>query len=172
MQRRNKKVKTKIISVILALFVICGIFVACGVQEKTDIATNTDATEVIEEITEVTEKAPVTITNVSFGENYDGAKTIVIEYNWTNLSDDSASFDLEFTDAVYQNGLECEKAYVADDTSNDISAKIRPGASITFTQAYMIREENVDFEVEVTKWLFSDNICLNQTITYDSIAAG
>ena len=100
-------------------------------------------------------KYAVTINGFHLTEDYDGAPAIAIDYTFTNVSDDSpTSMDLATTITVYQDGLECERAYFADDDGDNGSSKVKAGKSIDVTLAYKLQDTTSDVEVEVAE-LFS-----------------
>jgi hypothetical protein len=102
-------------------------------------------------------KYAVTINGYELTEDYDGAPAIAISYTFTNVSDDNpTSMDLATNITVYQDGLECERAYFASDDGDNSSSKVKAGKSIDVTLAYKLVDTTSDVEVEVGQ-LFSWN---------------
>lgn len=102
-------------------------------------------------------KYAVTINGYELTEDYDGAPAIAISYTFTNVSDDNpTSMDLATNITVYQDGLECERAYFASDDGDNGSSKVKAGKSIDVTLAYKLVDTTSDVEVEVGE-LFSWN---------------
>lgn len=102
-------------------------------------------------------KYSVTINGYELTEDYDGAPAIAINYTFTNVSDDNpTSMDLATNITVYQDGLECERAYFASDDGDNSSSKVKAGKSIDVTLAYKLVDTTSDVEVEVGQ-LFSWN---------------
>ena len=95
------------------------------------------------------------------GKTYDGEPTIVITYEFTNNSDDAASFYTSFSDTVYQDGIECERTYTLDETNEDKS--IKPGSTITVTLDYVLNDTTTDVDVELTGWISFDNTVISKT---------
>ena len=133
-------------------------------QEQSETQASEDEQEATEEEAEPADEGPsiatdskyaVTINGFHLTEDYDGAPAIAIDYTFTNVSDDSpTSMDLATTITVYQDGLECERAYFADDDGDNGSSKVKAGKSIDVTLAYKLQDTTSDVEVEVAE-LFS-----------------
>lgn len=111
-------------------------------------------------------KVAVTIDGARLSTDYDGDPVVIITYTFTNVSSDEAeSYLLSCSDEVYQNGVQCELAFVMD-LEGDSSAKVKAGASTTFQKAYSVKD-NSDVEVEV-KELFSwdDTLLASAAFTF------
>lgn len=109
----------------------------------------------------------VTIDNATLGEDYDGKPVVIVTYTFSNISSDEAeSFMLSCNSDVYQNGVECELAFVTG-LEGDSSANVKKGGSNTFQQAYLI-EDRSEIEVEV-KELFSwdDTLLASATFSFE-----
>lgn len=101
-------------------------------------------------------KYQVTINGYRLVSDYDGAPAIAIDYTFTNVSDDSpTSMQLATNITVYQDGVECEDAFFAEDNSEDgYSNKVKAGVSVDVTRVYKLQNTTSDVEVEVAQ-LFS-----------------
>lgn len=106
----------------------------------------------------------VTIDGFSITQDYDGAPCIAINYTFTNVSDDNAtSMQMATNITVYQNGVECEDAWLASDNSDGYSNKVKAGVSVQVTRVYKLQDTTSDVEVEVGQ-LFSWN---DDLLAYD-----
>ena len=93
---------------------------------------------------------------------------LVVEYQFTNLSDETTSWGLEVDDTAYQNGVECDTSYSHDfDGKSSTYDKIKPGATATVKVAYIIESTKKDVEIECYKlfdWSDNKKPLLTQTI--------
>lgn len=86
--------------------------------------------------------------------DYDGESVVIITYDFTNNSDDEASFDFTISDKVYQNGISLSHAYLVEDDSYDSensSRSIKSGITITVEEAYVLSSTTADVEVELSE---------------------
>ena len=129
-------------------------------EKEAEPAAEAEAEEPSEETNEgpsiaTNSKYAVTINGFHLTEDYDGAPAIAIDYTFTNVSDDDpTSMSLATSITVFQNGLECERAYFADDDGDNASSKVKAGNSIDVTLAYKLQDTTSDVEDEVGQ-LFS-----------------
>lgn len=153
--------RVKIVALLIVILSIVCIFTACAPKNVTPSETNVTnivETTVEEESTEVestviTKENCVRITGMKLDVDSRGDKIVIIGYSWTNIKEKAVSFMLTFEDYVYQNGLECENAYFANDTSADRVASVLPGSTIEFTKAYLLRDDKSDILVIVKDWI-------------------
>lgn len=104
-------------------------------------------------------KVAVTIDNATLSEDYNGDPVVIVTYTFTNVSSDEAeSFMLSCVPEVYQNGVECEYAFVTG-LEGDSSAKVKKGGSTTLQQAYKIQDRS-DVEVEVKEAFSWEDVTL------------
>ena len=96
----------------------------------------------------------VTVDNCELTTDYDGADAVKISFTFTNNSEEAADFATAMMVTVYQDGVEQEMAIVADGDDSDWTS-IKPGASLTVTQAYSVANTTSDVEVEVEEFLGS-----------------
>ena len=101
-------------------------------------------------------KIAVTIDGATLGQDYDGNPAVIVTYTFTNVSSENAeSFLVACYAQVYQNGVECEYAYVPD-LEGDSSTNVKAGASYTLQQAYKVSDTS-PIEVEVRETFSFDN---------------
>ena len=101
----------------------------------------------------------VEIVSCRLAKDYANKDVVIVKYKFTNNNDDEATaFYLTFDDAVYQNGVGLNEAYVLKDSANynadNQTKEIKKGASIEVEAAYELNDTTTDIEVEV-KELFS-----------------
>ncbi|MEI3600179.1 MULTISPECIES: DUF5067 domain-containing protein [unclassified Oceanobacillus] len=77
----------------------------------------------------------MTIQSYSLGVDYDGKDALIIEYDWVNNSDESASPFMTFMLKGFQDGVETDEVFMVDDVDLSIGQKeVRPGGSIEGAQ--------------------------------------
>ena len=110
-------------------------------------------------------KYPTTIDGVRLGEDYDGNPAAIITFTWTNNSDETTSFAASVYPQVFQNGVQCDTAFVMDIDSDKYMSDVRPGGSVQVELAYEL-EDTSDIEVEVGEFLsFSDDLIASGTFS-------
>lgn len=107
---------------------------------------------------------PTTIDSVRLGKDYSGNDVAIVTFTWTNNSDDTTSFALSVYASVFQNGIQCDSAFMVDDADNDrYMSKVRPGTTVTVEMSYELQDLS-DIEIEVTElFSFSDDIIASGT---------
>lgn len=108
----------------------------------------------------------VEINSCRLAKDYEGKPVAIVKYIFSNVNDDDpTAFYVAFDDAVYQNGVGLNSAYVLDESANysadNQTKEIKKGASIEVEVAYKLNDTTTDIEVEV-KELISFN---DKTIT-------
>lgn len=95
----------------------------------------------------------VTIGDCAFGEDYEGNKMIVVNYDFTNNSDEAIMPLVGVTMKAFQDGVELEMAIAMDANVYDAGIaqkEVKPGASLAGCQnAYVLTSES-PVEVEVS----------------------
>lgn len=140
------------------IVVIVGIIgIGAGGNTSTTTHTETNAsvieTAVTIPISDSINDLKCEIISATLGEvDYEGNPTVIITYNFTNNSKESASFYTSFNDAVYQNGIECEPNYGYDTETNE-DKEIKPGTTLEITQSYVLNDTTTDIVVELTDWI-------------------
>lgn len=98
----------------------------------------------------------VEICSARIGKDYDGNSTIFVTYNFTNNGSENACFLWSVSDMAFQDGVQLESAFVYSDEQYDSGAaslEIKPGATITLEQAYVLRNTTSPVDIEVTEFL-------------------
>lgn len=92
----------------------------------------------------------VKIVNSSIGKNYNDKPILVVEYAFTNNSDDSVSFSTAIDDKAFQNDIECSSLTVVSD---DVDAQqslndVRPGKTYNLKVGYLLQDTKTAVEIE------------------------
>lgn len=142
-------------------------------QTSTTTTPSTDAGETVSATTaapETTTAAPsqngegtlgdygVKITGFSLSKDYDGKDAIIINYDFTNNSEEAvaALFALNFK--LFQGGVELETAIMVDDCDlTPEQSEIKKGVTLSCQSAYLLRDTSSPVEIEVSELMsFSD----------------
>lgn len=108
-------------------------------------------------------KYVVTIDGSTVTTDYEGKPAIIVDYTFTNNSDDATSFAVACSQKAFQNGVQLETAVVLDDLGNGYLAEIKPGATTSARMAYSLADES-DVTVEVKELIsFDDTILAEAT---------
>ena len=101
----------------------------------------------------------VSIDDAVPGVDYDGNPVVIVTYTFTNVSSEEAeNFLTSCIAEVYQNGVQCDLAFVTD-LEGDSSTKVKAGASTTFQLGYSIADQS-PIEIEVKKAFSWDDVVL------------
>ena len=101
----------------------------------------------------------VTIDGSTVTTDYEGAPAIIVDYTFTNNSDEETSFAMACTQKAFQNGVQLEIAIVTEDLGNGYTAEIKPGSTTTARIAYSLTDES-DVTVEVEELFSLDDTML------------
>ena len=102
----------------------------------------------------------VTIDDSRVSKTYDGKPALIVDFTFTNNSDESASFMFTANAKAFQDGIELESAIIGDDKKYDSGAAmkdIKPGKSLKVQAAYVLDNKKADVEVEVTELISFDD---------------
>lgn len=107
------------------------------------------------------------VTDWEISTDYDNKPALVVYYEYTNKKDTPTAFMWEFTDKVYQNGIELSSTtFGVKEENNNNSKEIQQGATATVSIAYILQdtENPVDITVEEYNiWTKGDYI-INKTL--------
>ncbi|NLG10278.1 MAG: DUF5067 domain-containing protein [Coriobacteriaceae bacterium] len=108
----------------------------------------------------------VTIEDSRIGEDYEGKKALIVNYSFTNSSEEPTSFLVAIMPQAFQNGVELSTATISfsdDSYDHESSLKdIKPGATITVSSAFILDDSSV-VTVECHDWLRFDSDTLIAT---------
>lgn len=80
--------------------------------------------------------------------DYEGKPAIVINYTWTNNSENAACAEVVFSDNAYQDGIQLETTGIMDDPEASWT-EIKPGATLDVHSVFLLRSESaVEFELQ------------------------
>ena len=85
--------------------------------------------------------------------NMSGEKCVAIYYDFTNNSDEAKAFIYTIDDKCFQDGVELESSiFHVSDESHDSDVEIKPGKTVTVCSGFVLRDEENEIELEVSKW--------------------
>lgn len=108
--------------------------------------------------------------NCDIAHDYDGNPVAIVTYNWTNNSASATSFESVFNTQVFQNGIQCDSAFLSVDyDSASASKNIKPGITLPVQEAYTLQDNKNSFDVEVTEFLslFNNPPMVTQTFEFN-----
>lgn len=99
--------------------------------------------------------------------DYDGNKCVVLYYDFTNKkSDPQGAWLADYSIKVFQNGVECDTAYIwdgRDDAMDNYSKDVMQGTTINVAKAYKV-QDNSDLTIQIKElWKWSNP--KTQTVT-------
>lgn len=114
----------------------------------------------------------IVIGDSELGKDYEGKKTIIVNYEWTNNTDEAASLMWSYDIKAYQNGVELTESIFAEDWLTDkedsgwvdSSKEVKPGATINTSIAYELSDESAPVDIEI-KELFGSDAIAKKTLT-------
>lgn len=99
--------------------------------------------------------------------DYEGNRTLVVDFTFKNNSDKAATFLVAVSAKAFQNGVELERAIVGDDKKYEAGSsmkEIKTGASLKVQEAYVLSDKS-DVTVEVSELIsFDDSLIASKTI--------
>lgn len=119
----------------------------------------------VEQPAEAEQEAPasdyaVTIDGSTVTTDYEGNPAVIVDYTFTNNSDEATSFAVACSPKVFQNGVQLETAIVTgEDLGSGYMAEIKPGASTQARLAYSLTDQS-DITVEVEELFSLDDTML------------
>lgn len=138
-----KKLLKGLISVlgVITLLIIVIAIVTPSDNSKDDI-TSTASDGEKPSMSEKKAKYEIRVMDYFLSKDRDGKDVLVVDYEWTNNSDESTQFWLTLDDKVFQNGIELnDSVYGCDDTNiDDQMTEIQPGAVFRVKCDYYLRD--------------------------------
>lgn len=92
----------------------------------------------------------VSVVSCEIGDNYDDTDVLIVHYGFTNNGKKEASFSLEISAKVFQNGVELERAYFADINESG-TLFVKPGAGIEVVEAYELPDTSSAVNIELSE---------------------
>ena len=100
----------------------------------------------------------VSIDNVTVTDDGDGNNIVVIDYTFTNNSDEAISFSSAVQEELFQDGVELQSGYLPynhpmyeEDSYSASSTEIKSGASIKVRRVYELNSDS-NVEIKLTDW--------------------
>lgn len=154
--------RKKALAMIFAAFMAMSL-VACGNSTSPQDSTGGETAETQQETPEepaepaTTDSGAVgdydvTIGDCAFGTDYEGNNMIVVNYDFTNNSEETIAPIWALSIQAFQDGVELEIAMVLDDTVYDAAIaqkELQPGASMSGCQSAFVMTSDSPVEVEV-----------------------
>ena len=166
-----KKLLVGLVSMLLMLCI-------AGCSGGGDTTDDTTATDTTEESASPSEgdfgTCYVSIGDCSYTTDYDGNRVIIVNYEFTNNSDEATSFIVETMSTAYQDGVEIDSSYsmydidVVNNGEYDTESTMRnvqPGATTTVQEAYVLTNDTSDILVEVSPFLTGEEITITKTFS-------
>lgn len=151
----------KMMAAVLALSLAAGApFALAGCDsESTDAGAQGSAPAQTAQKEEAKSDYAVTIDDCTVTKDYEGEPAVIIDYAFTNNSDEDTSFAVACNAKVFQNGAQLETAIVDEDLGNGYMAEIKPGASTQARIAYKLADQS-EVSVEVEEMFSLDEVLL------------
>ena len=110
----------------------------------------------------------VTVDNVTVTDDGEGTYLLVIDYTFTNNSDEPTSFSWAVEESLFQDGIELKTGYLpykhpmADEVENNQGTDVKAGASLPIRRVYeLISDSNVEIKL-------TDNISFDGATILDT----
>jgi uncharacterized protein DUF5067 len=106
----------------------------------------------------------VKIEGATFASDFDGKRVIVVNFAFTNNSDEAANFMISLNAQAFQGGIELDNIVIGVDgiDSSLARADIQPGVTVTIQEPFLLRDDST-VKVEVREqFSFSEDILVSQ----------
>lgn len=142
--------------------------VGCSVDTVSDTQTKETSQASTEEKNDeaVLGEYEIKINDFVMSKTYDGKPAIIVNMNFTNNSDKTASFMTSLSSKAFQDGVELSTAILGDYSNYDVDAQmkeIKKGAAIDVQVAYELSNTTSDVEFEVEEFLSFDDKKIEKT---------
>lgn len=111
----------------------------------------------------IDDKYYIEVLSARKSKDYNGKEVVIINYKYTNNSDETTSFMFACSAQAFQNNVELESAIVTGDksySSENALKDIKPGGTIEVQKAYVL-QDNSPVTVEVGPlFSFDDNVAV------------
>lgn len=169
--------KKLLVGLVSMLLMLCIAGCSSG-GDTTDDTTATDTTE------ESASKEPasegdldgyyVSIGDCLYDTNEEGNRVIIVNFDFTNNSEEATSFDVAVMAKAYQDGIEIEPAYGLRDSESAASGaydadgtmrNVQPGATLTVQEAYLLSNDTSDIMIEATPLISFEDVSITKTFS-------
>ena len=86
--------------------------------------------------------------------DYDGEPAILVEFTFTNNSEENASAMINLSYTAYQNGVQLDSAFVLDSdiyNGDDLMKEIQPGFSLFVKVPFVLNSDSAPVEFEISE---------------------
>ena len=94
----------------------------------------------------------IDILSIEMTKDISGSQAVLVNYLFTNNSKESASFWMDVTAKVFQDGIECNQAFTLDDMSSTMK-DVQAGGSLEISRAYSLNNDYDDILIEIEEGL-------------------
>lgn len=94
----------------------------------------------------------IQIHDFEIADDYAGDPSILIDFTFTNNSEESESVYVNLIYMAYQNGVQLESTYFIDNiryNPDDLTKDVKPGSSLDLTVAYSLSSDTAPVEFEI-----------------------
>ncbi len=100
--------------------------------------------------------------------DYEDKDVLRLVFEYTNTSDDTASFIWDSSVKAFQNGVELDMAFVLEEDKeySNSSKEVKPGTTINVASLFELTDKS-DVEIEVSELISFSNNKLVKTLTID-----
>lgn len=106
------------------------------------------------------------INNYSLANDYEGNPAIIVDFDFTNNSEEAANFITVAIPKLFQDGVQLENAIIMDNdtyNSNNEMKDIKPGVTLNVQQSWVLSNTTSPVEVELEEFISLDNKKLTKT---------
>ena len=97
--------------------------------------------------------------------DYEGSPAVIVDFTFTNSSEEDQSFASACMVQAFQNGVQLETAIVMEDLGNGYLAEVKPGGTVSARLAYKLADQT-DVSVEVEEFMsFEDTVLAEATFS-------
>jgi hypothetical protein len=177
--KRTKRIKWAIALLVIAMSIsMLGLLAGCVDEPDKSKTDPGDTPEVDEPKSEPSKEEPpksddytikigkpffldeneIVLHEVKLGKDWDGKDIIILEFDFTNNSDEDMMPTLGYSIKYFQNGIELDSTPLSDDLDLGIGQKtIKPGITMNGVQAGAILEDTSVVTVEFAEFFSFDN---------------
>lgn len=167
-EKPKKKKKGLIIAVVAIIVVVAVIAALGGGGSKTpETSSSGESTSAASAKTTEAKKADsklvVKLGETKIIEDYQGKPTLLVNYEFTNNSDDKQSFVMAIKDSAFQNGIGLNDAITMGDEydSQTQMKEIMPGKTLNVQAAYVLDDTETPVEIQISELISFDDTLID-----------
>lgn len=114
----------------------------------------------------------VSIISYKLSKDYEGSPAVIVNFGFTNNSDNSANFMTAINCNAFQDGVELSSAIISGDDAGSGASQMRnvkPGAGVEVSVAYVLSSETSPVSLEIEELFSFSSEKLEATIDLDSV---